>query len=45
MIRTASEQQFIGSFVGQRFDAEVETDRGKSSLVFLVTKRLNENLN
>ncbi len=37
--------QTLGTFSGQCFEAELETDRGKSNLSFLVTEHIRATLN
>lgn len=45
VLETEGEHQMLGNFGGQRFSARLETNHGKSRVDFLVTERVNPNLN
>ncbi len=43
-LTTQGKYDSLGSFGGQRFDAEVETDKGKAKVRFLVEERTGKNI-
>ena len=45
VLHRTGKYQLLGTFGGQEFKAEVETDKGKKDLAFLVTEKVNPNLN
>jgi hypothetical protein len=44
-IVTKGEHQMLGEFGGQRFDAVIDTNKGKARLEFLITEKINPNWN
>ena len=45
VISTSGRHELIGTFDGQHFDAELDTDHGKSKLSFLVAEKIRAELN